>query len=123
MFQSDRFENNGGFDTAIGHLGGLVVAESAIADAGGGSVTIDGQTFSSIGFNVFAGNRTPTNPSVDVHNETPGQNVVMAQSNFWLDGDPSDQVVGAVSFEPFLSDDPVGPLPAPEGLHRTDTAD
>jgi parallel beta-helix repeat protein len=121
LFQNNRFELNGGSTSAEAYYGGLAVADTARVDAGGGSVTVDGQARTSTGFNVFLLNRSSTDASLDVSNLT--TTAVRAIGNFWGDLDPSDQVEGDVVFTNFLSADPTssGPPQAPGNLRRTDT--
>jgi hypothetical protein len=80
---------------------------------------------SSSGGNLFSGNRSPSDPTLDIHNTT--GTTVKAESNCWDDTDPSDQVQGSVDYLPLGADCGGGPgdppiLP-PDNLHRTDIKD
>jgi len=123
LFEGDLFSNNGGVATGWNRLGGVVIGDAAQVDLGGGSVTLDNRTLSSAGGNVFQGNRSPTDPTLDVNNETVAQTVVKAEGNVWGDDDPADQVKGPVDFLPLGDGSPPGedPLPPPEDVWRTDT--
>ena len=123
VYEGNRFENNGGGTSAEALYGGLSVSDTASVDAGGGSLVIDGRTFGSAGRNVFLGNRSAGDSTLDLQNLTTV--TVPAKNNFWGDSDPSDQVDGPVDFTPWLDSDPgAEPDPAPQvptNLRRTDT--
>ncbi len=105
LFEGDLFLNNGGVPTGWGFLGGLVVGGLAEVDAGGGTIWIDGQIRSSAGLNSFVGNRCPSDASCDLVNETWMQ--VEAENNWWgEDANPSDKVIGAVDYVPWLGSPP-----------------
>jgi hypothetical protein len=91
-----------------------------VIDAGGGSLSLDGATRTSAGMNSFSGNRSATDSTLDVHNL--GTSLLKAESNWWGDLDPSNQVSGSVDFTPWLTESPQpgqGPE-APSNLQRTD---
>jgi hypothetical protein len=122
-FEGDTFENNGGSTSSETFYGGISVAGTATAIVGGGSITLDGQSRTSLGRNTFLGNRSATDATLDLENQTTTQ--VRAENNWWGDTDPSDQVTGPVDFAPFLTAPPGGtgdPTPPADvqSLRRTD---
>jgi hypothetical protein len=66
--------------------------------------------------------RSPTDSTLDVTNETNTQTPIKAEKNV-CDDDPSDQVKGAVDFLPLGTGSPPGddPLPPPDDVWRTDS--
>jgi len=121
LVQESSFEENGGSTSSEDGYGGIAVKGSAQVDAGGGSFTLDGVAMRSIGGNSFLRNKSATDPTLDVYNL--GSVTLKAESNWWGDGDPSDQVSGSVDFAPALAGPPQqGTLPEPpSNLQRTDT--
>lgn len=122
-FQDDVFANNGGSTSSEAYYGGLSVAGTAVADAGGGSLVLDGLTRSSLGRNSFLGNRSSSDATHDLENQTTVQ--VKAEQCWWGDADPSDQTSGPVDATPALSSAPgPGGGTAPEevqNVRRTDS--
>lgn len=92
---------NGGFSGSVAQYGGVSINDTAQADLGGGSVTLWGSVVNSTGGNTFTGNRSETDPTLDVQNNTATQ--VKAENNCWGDPDPSDQVSGSVDWDPVCS--------------------
>jgi hypothetical protein len=120
LVQESRFERNGGSTSSEDGYGGIAQKGSAQIDAGGGSLSLDGQTMSSIGGNVFLQNRSATDSTLDVYNV--GTALLKAESNWWGDASPSDQISGNVDLSPWLSEAPqTGTAPEPpSNLQRTD---
>ncbi|MFQ5669715.1 MAG: right-handed parallel beta-helix repeat-containing protein [Acidobacteriota bacterium] len=98
FFENNVFRNNGGASSSNAFYGGIAVSGSAQADLGGGSLLFDGQTLASQGGNLFQGNRSPSDPTLDLENKTGA--TVKAEGNCWGDADPSDQVEGLVDYQP-----------------------
>ena len=74
---------------------------------------------------MFQGNRSPSDPTLDVNNETGSQAPVKAEGNYWGDTNPGDQVSGAVDYDPPLDSEPpqdTGQLAAPQNPRRIDVA-
>lgn len=120
MVEDSTFIRNGGTTSSENGYGGIAVAGAAQLDAGGGSLTLDGQVRPSHGGNVFDHNRSSADASLDV--QLLGTGPLKAESNWWGDTTPSDQVEGSVDFSPWLSGPPVetsGPEP-PSNLRRDD---
>lgn len=120
-FAGNTFEGNGGETSSEAYYGGLCAAVSSIVDAGGGSVTIDGTPVASSGGNIFLGNRSSSDATLDLKNATSA--TLKAEGNWWGDVSPADQVDGSVDFTPWLSVPPgSGGTPPPDvrGTRRTD---
>jgi hypothetical protein len=118
--QDSTFTNNGGTTSSETGFGGIAVKGSAQLDAGGGSLVLDGVARTSLGRNTFDRNRSATDPTLDLDNLSTG--TVLAESGWWGDTDPSDQVTGTVDWSPPLSGPP-GSSTAPEApanLRRED---
>jgi hypothetical protein len=122
IVQQDTFSGNGAIGSSSSEAGegGLAVAGSAAADAGGGpGMSLDGATRSSIGGNSFLGNKSFADATLDVQNLTTTS--LSAKNNWWGDQDPSNQVAGTVVFIPFLSGPPnASAPPTVDNVRRTD---
>jgi len=119
----NTFDSNGGETSSEAGLGGLSAGDTSVVDAGGGSVTIDGSPIVSSGGNVFLGNRSSSDSTLDVQNLTTA--TLKAEGNWWGDLSPADQIAGSVDFDPWLTGPPSSsgnPPPSDvQRLRRTDT--
>jgi len=119
-FERNLFTMNGGGSSANPGYGGVSIKETAQADLGGGSLTLQGVAVTSAGLNTFLGNRGPTDTTLDIENLTTTN--VKAENNWWGDLAPADQIAGTIDFSPFLSSAPsAGLAPATvTNFRRTD---
>lgn len=98
-FSGNTVTNNG---TSAGSepAGGIVVWESAVADLGGGSLSINGQTVSSTGGNILKGNGV-----ADLRNTT--TTLVKAERNCWDNATVANitalDTTGPVDVDPFAT--------------------
>ena len=97
---------NGGTSSSEPGLGGVAVTNNALADLGGGLLTIDGQQRSSPGNNVLCNNIDQRDDPRDVDNQTAV--AVSAENNYWCSPDPASLVAGVVDVNPFLNNPPAG---------------
>lgn len=104
IFQ-DTFTNNGVGSSGstdcstVNGQGGVAVGNTAIVDAGGGSLALDGQAAaSSGGGNTFSGNQANTTPQ-DFQNSASG--TMSATNNCWTtSSNPAASILGLVTFNP-----------------------
>jgi hypothetical protein len=114
-------QNNGGTTSSQTIYGGVSISEAAVADLGGGSLTLDGGAVVSPGGNTINGNVAPGDSARDIEILRTSY-ALKAESNCWGDPDPQDQfdlaTGSTVDHEP-LNASCAPPPPPPSGTGGT----